>query len=133
MRKNKDHTAAKSGDVDILQTVPVVRVESEIAEDGKVTLLVPRYHSRLAKKLLGAVSGKDVVRVDLDEIGSKVWRLIDGHRSVAEITHSLQSEMDVEQAEARMQLFIRALSARRFVDLFIVTQQEEAPPSEPNR
>ena len=63
--------------------------------------------------------------MDLDEIGSKAWQLIDGVRSVGEITRMIQTDMEMEQADARMQLFIRALSARRYVDLFIVDREEK--------
>jgi len=107
-----------------METVPFTRVESEISDKGTVTLLIPRHQSELAKKFFKRVNGNKYVRVDLDEIGSKAWQLIDGSRSVGEIASMIQEDAEMEQAEARMQLFIRALSARKYVDLFIIDKEE---------
>lgn len=122
MQKNKNGTPGQES-VNLMDTVPFIRVEAEISDSGKVTLLVPRYQSKLSKKLLGRITDKKFVRVDLDEIGSKAWQLIDGSRSVGEITRLVQDDMEMEQADARMQLFIRALSARKYVDLFIMDKE----------
>ena len=110
--------------VDLMRTIPVPKVEYEVTESNLVVLFVPRYRSKVAKKLLAPISRGDFVRVDLDEIGSRAWQLFDGKRTVAEISTLLQADGPMEQADDRLKLFIRALSARGYVDLFIVDHQE---------
>jgi hypothetical protein len=53
----------------------------------------------------------------LDEVGTFIWRQIDGHRTVAHILAALLEEYDVEEPEARADLagLIDELAARRLI------------------
>lgn len=124
MQKNKKEAEEKET-VNLMDTVPFTRVDYEISDNGNVTLLVPRHQSKLSKKLLGRLTDNKFVRVDLDEIGSNTWKLINGERSVGDITKILQGDTDMEQAEARMELFMRALTTRKYVDLLISDKQDD--------
>jgi hypothetical protein len=59
-------------------------------DDGTVTVLVPRFGDGRAGHLLQKFVGKSPISLHLDEIGSEVWRLCDGRRSVYEIGECLR-------------------------------------------
>jgi hypothetical protein len=53
----------------------------------------------------------------LDEVGTFIWRQIDGRRSVADILTALVAEYEVAEPEARVDLieFIDELAARKLI------------------
>lgn len=59
-------------------------------------------------------------KIDLDEIGSFVWLLIDGKKNVSEITLLAKSHFKekIEPAEERVELFINQMHRNKFVSLF---------------
>jgi hypothetical protein len=60
-----------------------------------------------------------IKRLDLDEMGSAAWRLIDGRRTVAEIIQAFSSEYQLHprEAEVSVTLFIRELGKRGIIGL----------------
>ncbi len=60
------------------------------------------------------------VRIDLDEIGSFCWKLIDGKRNVGEITKLAEEEFQekIAPAEERVQLFFKQLHKSGLVTLY---------------
>lgn len=56
-------------------------------------------------------------RIRLDEPGSRVWRLLDGNRTVAEVAQELRSEFgqEVEPAEERIGQMVRRLHDEELV------------------
>ena len=60
--------------------------------DGTVEVLLPRYGENPMGRLLKNVFNNKPVRVQLDDIGTRVWRLCDGQHSVHEIGESLHKE-----------------------------------------
>jgi hypothetical protein len=53
----------------------------------------------------------------LDEVGTFIWRQIDGHRTVADILALLLAEFDVAEPEARADLvgLVDELAARKLI------------------
>lgn len=59
-------------------------------------------------------------KIDLDEIGSFIWLLIDGKKNVEEITLLAKTQFNekIEPAEERVELFINQMHRNKFVSLF---------------
>lgn len=85
----------------------------------------PTHHPRTASRVFGddavvITPTENTVRM-LNPVGSRIWQLADGTRTVDEIANVLVQEFDVDQAEA-------ASSAQRFVaelvDLELLTWAE---------
>jgi hypothetical protein len=90
-------------------------------EEGEkgVTLLVPRLgRGRIARKIERLFRGKPY-RVNLDTVGSFVWRRLDGDATVAQIADAMHREFGerVEPVEDRLVTFLRTLERGRFVKI----------------
>lgn len=97
----------------LLDQIPRPRVEHFIQpETGRVTLKVPRFESRLARRLLGWLNRSPTVDFRLDEIGSFVWLKMDGRRTIGRIGEEARAHFGarVEPAYERVALFCRNLS-----------------------
>jgi hypothetical protein len=77
-----------------------------------VTVLVPKFSSRLARRFLVPLLAKPVMRVHLDVLGSAVWRACDGRTSVAELTDAVcaQSGGDAGAARRGVRAFLHTLA-----------------------
>ena len=103
-----------------LDYVPVHSVDFEEDQNKNIVLLIPRFKSKIAKKLFSFLARSEFIRISLDETGSTVWRLIDGKRSVFEITNELKhikKDINQEKIYERVSLFISTLARNRFVKL----------------
>ncbi len=60
------------------------------------------------------------MKIDLDEIGSFCWKLIDGERNVGEITEIAKENFKekIEPAEERVSLFFKQLHKGGLVTLY---------------
>lgn len=65
------------------------------AWDGEVVILSPAGHDPAAPPLQ-----QDGAEHDLNEVGSRIWELCDGTRSVGEIAHAVAEEFEVDEATA---------------------------------
>jgi hypothetical protein len=92
--------------------VPVRQHRWEDHDDGRVTVLIPRFSGRLTRRWLMPLFRRPHVRLRLDEIGSFVWLACDGRTSVGELARALQSRFGGEPADAqhRVTSFVRKLA-----------------------
>lgn len=67
----------------VLMVAPTVRTIYN--EEGIATIITPRYKNRLLIKLLVNDKRKNEIKLDLDKIGTEIWNLIDGKRTVLDI------------------------------------------------
>ena len=81
--------------------IPVRRDRFEERADGGVTVFVPRFTSRLARRLVLPLFARPEFRVQLDDIGSAVWRACDGRTTVAEIVLGLGARTGADLGELR--------------------------------
>ena len=60
------------------------------------------------------------MKIDLDNIGSFVWKECDGTKSVGEIASKLKDEMgeDFEKPEERVVLFVKQLYKNKLITLY---------------
>ncbi len=93
-------------------------VGHELADDGVVSLLVPRFRARWMQWLQGRLR-KPYIRVKLDELGSATWLLIDGRRTVTEIGEELHRKFGakIEPLSQRLGFFIGLLRRNKFIEL----------------
>jgi hypothetical protein len=69
----------------LLDLVPSRVHRFETAADGRVTVLVPKFTSRFARRWFVPLLAKPDLRVHLDAVGSFVWGQCDGTATIREI------------------------------------------------
>ncbi|MCP2619715.1 PqqD family protein [Candidatus Aminicenantes bacterium AC-334-K16] len=102
----------------LLDLVPQ-RVAKWEEVDERVIILKPKFtHPWAVKNILPRLR-KPYYRVKLDEIGSAVWRLCDGRRTVKEIGELLTQTFgeQVEPLYERLGYFFQMLERNRFIKL----------------
>ncbi len=95
----------------------------EELENGNVlfTYAIPlsRFFQALHRKFTKNSVETPTKRLELDEMGSFVWKLIDGRRSVGDIITTFAHEYKVsnQEAETAVTAFIKTLGQRGFIGL----------------
>ena len=100
----------------LFDLIPVIdeRITTE-NEGGLVVITFPRFRSKFIQKYLVREKSK-IVRVRLDTHGTAVWSLIDGKRSVLQISEMLAEHFQHEENyEYRVVEFISQLYRQGFV------------------
>jgi hypothetical protein len=102
----------------IAYCVPRTCVGCEVDGAGVVKLLVPRFRARWMQWLQKRLR-KPHIRVALDEIGSAVWQLIDGRRTVVEIGEELERRFGekLHPTHERLGMYFGILRRNRFVEI----------------
>ncbi len=98
-------------DTELLRCLPEPAVGSEIDDEtGQVILLKPRYGQGWLGRLLTRRLAKPWVRVHLDELGTWVWKRLDGERTLADLAHEMRTAFPEEtKPEQRILMFVRQL------------------------
>jgi hypothetical protein len=94
-------------DPKMLRCRPERAVQSE-EQDGKVTLLRPKFLRGLLARWLQPRLSRPFYRVHLDEVGSFIWGCCDGQATVEQIGEKLAAQFGerVAPAERRLSLFL---------------------------
>ena len=93
-------------------------------ENGNIefTYAIPlsRFFQALQRKFTKNSIDTPTKRLELDSMGSYVWRLIDGERSVGTIITTFAKEYKVSnmEAETAVTSFIKTLGQRGFIGLY---------------
>jgi hypothetical protein len=103
-----------------LDMVPLRNVEKFAEEDGKITLFIPKFKAEWMRKWFVPARKSPYFRIHLDEMGSKVWRLVDNKKTTGEICILLKGEDCEEispekQIELRVTTFLNQLYKNRFI------------------
>ena len=100
-----------------LDLIPIPLCESARSEDGLITLVVPRFKQEWLLKLIRKLKRSETVKVHLDDTGSRVWKEIDGNRSVEQIGKSIDAkEGETEQQKyERLSAFMMILYRNQFI------------------
>lgn len=99
-----------------LDKIPVRKVAEFSSEEGKITLLVPKFKNAWLRKWLIPTRRSPHFRIRLDENGSAVWELIDGERNAGEICDIMRDRgIDGEGLEERVTGFLSKLYRNRFI------------------
>jgi len=100
--------------LNFLEATPVRVCMHEESEEGKVSIVVPKFRNpKFNEWFLGRRRSKNFL-VKLDNNGSEVWLLIDGKRNVGEICEDLQKK-SMEEAVERVTKFLTLLYEQRYI------------------
>jgi hypothetical protein len=108
-----------------LEYIPVKNVQTEETrlDSGEIlvvyTVTVRPWFSGLVKRFGGTSDGKFQKKLQLDLLGSEVWDLLDGQRSVREVVRqfALRHQLHPREAEVAVTRFLRDLGKRGLVGL----------------
>jgi hypothetical protein len=79
-------------------------------EQDLVKIKVPKFRSRLGKSLCRIVKKENVFIVNLDKMGSVVWKNSDGRNTVKHILEQIKKEFpDEKNIDQRLFLFLRQM------------------------
>ena len=97
---------------------PVRNFDWQTADDDRAVVLVPKFRSRLARRLLPRTASRNI-RVRLDADGSFVWSLCDGGTTVLQIADRLHARSGGDLADVRDRVagFVQKLARDRLVTL----------------
>ena len=106
--------------------VPVIKHQQWENDAGRVTLHITTKDP--VKKFAGwLVKKSPVTTLDLDEMGSKAWLLIDGEKSIYEISKEINKDgKDTpEEALRRLVTFVRYLAKKGWITFKGVRRRED--------
>jgi|Deesub1362B_J571_1020462.scaffolds.fasta_scaffold02485_4 hypothetical protein len=118
----------ESATLNLLALIPCHNCEYRKDEEGNVTLLVPKFKSRFLRAFFERLGFGTHVYVHLDEIGSAVWNLIDGKRTVEEIGRELRSAFGerIEPLYDRLSMHLQTLDRHKFI-VFLNVEERAIP------
>lgn len=106
-----------------LASRPVVNptIKTEGSKDGVITLLIPIDRSGLPVLVSKSLAIPEQKKIQLDEVGSKVWMKIDGNASMSDLSKWMESEFKISQREAEVSLgvYFDKLSEKGLVGLIV--------------
>jgi len=114
---NFSQRSAKLKDVNYLDLKPIRNVNEEVDSNNIVTVLIPKFKSRFAKKYLEPRLKFPFIKLKLDELGSASWIAIDGKKNVGEISNELFQKFGekIQPAEERLTKFLTQLYEHRLI------------------
>ena len=100
-----------------LDLIPFTLCESVQGDADRITLIVPRFKQEWLLKLIRKLKRSETVKVHLDDIGSRVWREIDGKRNIEQIGNLIDAkEGETEQQKyERLSAFMMILHRNQFI------------------
>ncbi len=100
-----------------LELTPLRLKKEEISEENLVTILIPKFQNKFAVRFINPNLKSPVIRLKLDELGSAVWLLIDGKRTVDKIGQLLLEKFGnkIEPVNERLTKFLTGLYEQRFI------------------
>jgi hypothetical protein len=107
----------ESSAVNLLELIPDQNILSEKTEDGLYVLLKPKYrHPWMVKHILPRLKSPHY-KIKLDDIGSFIWGLCDGKKTVKEISGKLKEKFGdkVEPLYERLGDFFQNLEKNKFI------------------
>jgi hypothetical protein len=105
----------KESVINYLELIPIRNKESK-SENGKVVILIPKFKNAFLKSLIPKKKSENF-SVNLDELGSDVWNLIDGVNNVEYIINCLSEKLGekIHPAQERITKFLSQLYASKFI------------------
>lgn len=106
-------------------------VEAERTDDGSIRLVVPVRPKWWARWLSHLVYVPKTRRIVLDEIGSYVWGLCDGQRSVRDIIGALSARYKLHRKEAEVSVvaYLRQLAGRGLIGIAVLPGRDTPAPT----
>ena len=92
-----------------------VRITDWIEEEGQVRLKVIKFKSKFGIWLCKLIKKPNYFFVNLDEIGSFIWKKCDGKNKVGEILEELKEKYGGEKMEERLYIFLKMLERAGYI------------------
>jgi hypothetical protein len=111
----------KKKPINYLSMIPIRVIKEFTEENGKVTLLIPKFKHPFFQKFFIPKRKSAHFRIHLDALGSQVWKQIDGKKDVGLICSELSASIPSGQAagddqfEYRVTKFLSELYKSRFI------------------
>jgi hypothetical protein len=104
--------------LNILDLKPRQLYPSELADKGKVVVLVPEPQSKLVEWFTPKKNRMNL-RVKLDIFGSAVWDQCDGRKTVKDIAERMKQDYGTfaEPVDKRVSGYIKQLQIKKFIDV----------------
>jgi hypothetical protein len=104
---------------ELMQCYPVRLLEWDEDETGMIVIRKPKFNSDWAMKLFNPILKSKEFKINLDELGSVVWKYCDGKKSVDEIGMLLAKHFgpDIEPIYDRLTKFIMQLYRGKFIEI----------------
>ena len=104
-------------ETNLFDLVPVISEQITTEKEGELSVITfPRFRSKFMQKYFVPKNKSATIHVRLDEHGTAVWDLVDGKRTIREITESLAEHFRHEENyEYRIAAFFSQLYKQGFV------------------
>lgn len=88
-------------------------------ENGLVRIKIPKFRGKAGRWLCDVLKKPNYFTINLDEIGSLVWKMCDGEKNIGtilkEIEESMGERFEKEDMERRFYLFLHMLKRRGLI------------------
>lgn len=100
-----------------LELTPVRTQAYETGEDGKVTLLVPKFSNKKLSNFLIPRNKTTHFTINFDELGSTTWLAIDGKTNVNQLCSILAEKLGekIHPVHERVTKFLTLLYEQRYI------------------
>ena len=107
----------KKEKINLFELVPVISKHITTEKEGELSVIAfPRFRSRFMQKYFVPKNKSAMIRIRLEEHGTAVWDLIDGQRTVREITGALSEHFHHElNYEYRITTYLKQLHRQGFI------------------
>jgi len=104
--------------VNYLDLTPFSIFKHQLDKNGKVTVLIPKFSSKLWVKVFMPLIKKKYFNVKLDEIGSSAWLLINGKNNVGQICVDLKEKYaeKIQHSEELVTKFLSDLYLKKIIN-----------------
>lgn len=118
-KKNSDY-------LNILEMIPFRIYSHETADNGMVSVLIPRFHNKILAKIFNSLVRDPFVRVKFDNFGSSAWLEIDGQKNVFTISQNLLQKHGekIQPVNERVSKFLNQLYIYKFINFNEMKGQE---------
>ena len=103
-------------------------VEWESNDKGEIALTIPQNHKAWLRIIARVFSLPDKRVIVLDDVGSYVWQLCDGKKSLSQISKQVSDKYNLTVKEAEMSLieYLRTLGKRGIIGFAIPKSMEKS-------
>ncbi len=100
-----------------LDLTPYKLFGEEVAEDGLVNVLIPKFTNPVVVKYLAPRLKAPNIKIKLDEIGSAIWIQFDGKKKVGTIVKNMESKFGekIKPVNERLTTFLTQLYMQKFI------------------
>jgi len=117
MKLFRQKKEASPTNLDMRTIIPVHNTEYEIEESGNVNIMKPKFTSQFSQKYIIPRMKYPYYVIHLDEIGTTVWKSIDGVKTAVEIGDKLHEELGdkIEPVFERLGMFLAKMKNEKFI------------------